>query len=155
MCKANRAPWKHPRGRAWKFCGASVQNCQSECCDTRLHAIHRLGNSKIVIVKLVNRLDTFKILRNKKKLHELPRGGNKSLEQRKFMLMNPCVPIPNSYLASGWLLLILQTSDEASAAEWETGADEWETSADKWETSADEWRHMRDQCRRMRHKWER
>ena len=42
-------------------------------------------------------------------------------------------------IVNGWLLLILQTSDEASADEWETSADKWETSEDTWETSADEW----------------
>ena len=43
------------------------------------HAIHRLGNSKIVIVKLVNRRNAIKILRNKKKLRELPRSGKQKL----------------------------------------------------------------------------
>ena len=39
------------------------------------HAIHWLGNSKIVIARLVNRWNAIKILRNKKKLRELPRSG--------------------------------------------------------------------------------
>ena len=43
------------------------------------HVIHRLGNSKIVIVKLVNRRNAIKILRNKKKLRELPRSGKQKL----------------------------------------------------------------------------
>ena len=39
------------------------------------HAIYWLSNSRIVIEKLVNRRDAIKILRNKKKLRELPRSG--------------------------------------------------------------------------------
>ena len=42
-------------------------------CD--FHVIHWLGNSKIVIVKLVNRQEAIKILWNNKKLCELPRSG--------------------------------------------------------------------------------
>ena len=64
------------------------------------YVIHWLGNSKIVIAKLVNRRDAIKILRNKKKLSELPRSGNKNLDLRKFMSASPCVPIINGYLAS-------------------------------------------------------
>ena len=63
------------------------------------HGIHQLGNSKIVIAKLVNRRDAIKILQNKKKLCELPHSG-KSLEQRKFMLMSPYAPKRNGYLTS-------------------------------------------------------
>ena len=47
------------------------------------------------------------------------------------------------------LLLILQTSDETSAAEWERSADKWrwvktnerqvQMSEEEWEASADEW----------------
>ena len=47
------------------------------------HAIHRLGNSKIVIVKLVNRRDAIKVLRNKKKLREPPRSGKQKLRAEK------------------------------------------------------------------------
>ena len=54
------------------------------------YAIHQLGNSKIIIANLVNRRDANKILRNKKIIRELPCSGNKSIKQRKFMLMNPC-----------------------------------------------------------------
>ena len=49
------------------------------------HAIHRLGNNKIVIVKLVNRRDAIKILRNKKKLHELPRNSLRILDSFKMI----------------------------------------------------------------------
>ena len=47
------------------------------------HAFHRLGNSKIVIAKLVNWRDAIKILRNKKKLHELPRNSLRILDSFK------------------------------------------------------------------------
>ena len=47
------------------------------------HAIHRLGNSKIVIAKLVNRRDAIKILRNKKKLREPPHSGKQKPRAEK------------------------------------------------------------------------
>ena len=53
------------------------------------HAIHRLGNSKIVIAKLVNRRDAHKILRNKKKLRELPRSGKQKLRAEKIYVNEP------------------------------------------------------------------
>ena len=65
------------------------------------HAIHRLGNSKIVIAKLVDRRDAIEILQKKKRnsvnFHAVE---NKSFELRKFMLTSPCVPIINGYLSS-------------------------------------------------------
>ena len=47
------------------------------------HAIHWLGNSKMVIAKLVNRRDAIKVLRNKKKLREVPRSGKQKLRVEK------------------------------------------------------------------------
>ena len=48
------------------------------------HAIHRLGNSKIVIAKLVDRRDAIEILqKKKKKLRELPRSGKQKLRAEK------------------------------------------------------------------------
>ena len=51
--------------QAFKIAGLNVDK-------SNFHAIHRLGNSKVVIAKLVNRRDAIKILRNKKELSELP-----------------------------------------------------------------------------------
>ena len=64
------------------------------------YAIHRLGNSKIVIANLVNRRDAIKILRNKKKLRELPRSGKQKLRAEKIYVNESLVPITNGYLAS-------------------------------------------------------
>ena len=64
------------------------------------HVIHRSGNSKIVIAKLVNRREAIKILRNKRNSVNLLAIENKILEQRKFMLTSSCVPIIKGYLAS-------------------------------------------------------
>ena len=47
------------------------------------HVIHGLGNSKIVIAKLVKRRDAIKILWNKKKLRELPRSVKQKLRAEK------------------------------------------------------------------------
>ena len=47
------------------------------------HAIHRLGNSKIVIAKLINRREALETLQNKKKLYELPRSGKQKLRADK------------------------------------------------------------------------
>ena len=52
-----------------------------EKCD--FHAVHWLGNSKIIIAKLVNWEDAIKIVRNKKKLCELPRSGKQKLRAEK------------------------------------------------------------------------
>ena len=68
--------------------------------DSNYHAIHRLRNSKTVIAKLVDRQDAIKILRNKKKLRELPRSGKQKLRATKIILTSPCVPITSGYLAS-------------------------------------------------------
>ena len=82
MCRTNLVPWRCPRGWTWEFCSASVRNCRSECWDTWLSR-HWLGNSKIVIAKLVNRQDTIKILWNKKKLRELLCSGKQKLGTEK------------------------------------------------------------------------
>ena len=50
------------------------------------HAIYLLGNSKIIIAKLVNQGNTMKILRNKKKLHELPCSGKQKLAAEKIYI---------------------------------------------------------------------
>ena len=47
------------------------------------HAIHRLRDRKIVIAKLVNRRDTIKILKNKKKLRNLNNDNKKKLNAQK------------------------------------------------------------------------
>ena len=47
------------------------------------HAIHRLGNSKIVIARLINRREALETLQNKKKLYELPRSGKQKLRADK------------------------------------------------------------------------
>ena len=47
------------------------------------HAIHRLGISKIVIAKLINRREALETLQNKNKLHELPRSGKQKLRADK------------------------------------------------------------------------
>ena len=53
------------------------------------HAIHRLGNSKIVIAKLINRREALETLQNKKKLHELPRSGKQKLRADKTYVNEP------------------------------------------------------------------
>ena len=47
------------------------------------HAIHRLGNSKIVIAKLANWREAIKVLRNKKKLRQFPHSGKQKLRTEK------------------------------------------------------------------------
>ena len=47
------------------------------------HAIHRLGNSNIVIAKLLNRRNAIKILQNKKNLRELSRRRKQELTDEK------------------------------------------------------------------------
>ena len=70
-------------GKTWEFCSESVEIAWVNVEKRHFHAIRRLDNSKIVIVNLVNRREAIKILRNKKKLPELP---NKVLELRKRLL---------------------------------------------------------------------
>ena len=70
-------------GKTWEFCSKSVEIAWVNVEKRHFHAIRRLDNSKIVIVNLVNRREAIKILRNKKKLPELP---NKVLELRKRLL---------------------------------------------------------------------
>ena len=48
-----------------------------------IHAIHRLRNKKVVIVKLVNRRDALVVLRNKKKLRELSPNRKRTMKANK------------------------------------------------------------------------
>ena len=66
-------------------------------CD--FHAIHRSGNSKIVIAKLVNGWGAINILRNKKKLRKLPRSGKQKLRAEK-MYVNESLRSHNKRLLS-------------------------------------------------------
>ena len=64
------------------------------------YSIHRLGNTNIVMAKLVNQRDTIKILRDKKKLRELSCRWKQKPKPIKFMSMSPWVTILNGYLES-------------------------------------------------------
>ena len=56
------------------------------------HAIHRLGNKKMVIAKLVNRLDALALLTNKKKLRELSPYGKRKLKTNKVYVNESLCP---------------------------------------------------------------
>ena len=72
----------------FKVAGVAMEKCN-------IHPIHRLRNTKVVIVKVCNCRDAIAILCKKKKLCELSQEGKKNSRVKKFILINLCV-LPTS-----------------------------------------------------------
>ena len=112
MYRANRDPWRCPREKTWEFCSESVEIAWVNVEKRHFHAIRRLDNSKIVIVNLVNRREAIKILRNKKKLPELPHSGKQRVRAEK-IYVNASLRSHNKQSLGKWNVLFKKKQIES------------------------------------------